>query len=92
MRHLHPRRIAGRRVQVEPHLVARLDRNLDVGEPAQPQLGPLQVGQNAQWPAQGGLGSAYRLKRRGVVVMRAVAEIEAEHINPGLGQSLDHGR
>ena len=89
MRHLHPRLVARLGVQVEPHGVARLDIDLDIAEPAQPQLGSLQVSQHAQRPLQRHLGPAYGLQRRRMVVMRTVAEVQAKDIHPGLGQGLD---
>ncbi|MNQ92975.1 hypothetical protein D3C85_1084190 [compost metagenome] len=89
MRHLHPRLVAEFRVQVEAHLVARLDRDLDISEPTQPQLGPLQVSQDAQRALQRHLGAAHGLEVGGVVFVRAVAEVQAEDVHPGLGQRLD---
>ncbi|MNI48583.1 hypothetical protein D3C73_1031520 [compost metagenome] len=89
MRHLHPRLVAERRVQVEAHLVARLHLDLDVGEAAQPQLGPLQVGQDSQRPLQRHLGAAHGLEGGGVIVVRAVAEVQAKDVHPRLGQRLD---
>ena len=89
VRHLHPRLVARLRVQIEAHPVARLDGDLDIGEPAQPQLRPLQVGQNAQRAFQRDLGAAHGLEGGGVVLVRAMAEVQAEDVHPGLGQRLD---
>jgi hypothetical protein len=72
--------------------VARLDGDLAVRELAQTQLGALQVGQNAQRPLQRHLGAAHGLQRGGVVLVAAVAEVQAEHVRPGLGQRLDRAR
>ena len=90
MRHLHPRRITRRRIEVEPHFVAGLDVDLDVRKPAQPQLGSLQVGQHAQRSLQCQLRPAHGLQRRRMILMRAMAEIQPEDIDPGLRQGLDH--
>ncbi|MNQ50433.1 hypothetical protein D3C85_643780 [compost metagenome] len=89
VRHLHPRLVARLRVQIEAHPVAGLDGDLDIGEPAQPQLRPLQVGQNAQRALQRDLGAAHSLEGGGVVLVRTMAEVQAEDVHPGLGQRLD---
>ena len=92
VRHLHPRLVAGRGIEIKPHPMSRLDRDFDVLETAQAKLGSLQVGEHAQRPLQGEFGPAHSLQRRCVVVMRSVAEVQPEDVDAGLGQGLDHAR
>ncbi len=92
MRHLHPRRVARRWIQIEAHRVAGLHVDLDLGEPAETQLGPLEVGQHAQRTFQRHFSPAHGLQVGGMVLVRAVAEVQAKDVDAGLGQGLDHAR
>ena len=55
-------------------------------ELADPQFRPLHVRENADRTAEFFLHGADHLDARGVVLVRAVGEIQAEHIGPGLEQ------
>ena len=79
---------------VSPGVVSRSRRKwhaggelrLAAGEIAEPQLRPLQIGEDADRPSGLGFDRADLLEPRAVLVVRAVAEIEAEHIDPGVEQ------
>ncbi|MNL50317.1 hypothetical protein D3C87_1733260 [compost metagenome] len=63
--------------------------HLAVGELADPQFRTLQVHQNAQRIIQLALDFTNPLVALGVVGMIAVAEIQAEDVDPGLHQLTD---
>ena len=81
--------VALRLVEVEPEVVAARQGDPAVGEAADPQLGPLQVHDRADRPAALLLDLANDREARRVVLVAAVAEVEAEHVGAGIGQLAD---
>src|SRR4029077_14175754 len=73
--------VAGLGVEVEAELVTGGDGHLAAGEIAEPQFRPLHVGEDADWPPGLGLDATDVAEQCAVVIMRAVAEIAAEHID-----------
>ena len=53
-------------------------------------LGPCRSASTPSGRLQRQFGPAHGLQRRGVILVRAVAEVQAKDIDPGLGQGLDH--
>ncbi len=87
--HAHARLVAGGLVEVDGHDVAGLHVDEAVGELAEAELGALQVGQDAERPVEHLGGGAHGGVGGGVVVVGAVAEVQAEHVRAGPGQG-DH--
>ena len=83
--------VAGQPVEVEAEALPGRQLGLAAGDLADPQLGPLQVEQHADRPVRRRLQLADDGVARLVVVVRAVAEVEPEHVGPGLEQRLDGG-
>ena len=69
--------------------MAGLDSHLAVGEFAQAQLGPLQVGQHRDGAAHQALDLAHVVDGAGVVGVGPVAEIDAEDVGAGERQLTD---
>ncbi len=80
--------VAWRHVEVEPESLALMDRDLALLEPAKAKLRALQVGEHPQRPLYLELGGADGLEAPGMVVVGAVAEIQAEHVRAGACESL----
>jgi hypothetical protein len=84
--------VAGHLVEVEAEALPGGELGLAARDLADPQLGPLQVQEHADRPA----GLLFQLaddRVAGLVVgVAAVAEVEPEHVGPGLEQRLDGGR
>ena len=76
-------------LEVEAECAPGRQLDLAAGEIAEPQLRPLHVGEDADRPAGIGFDLADRLEAGAVIVMRAVAEIEAEHVDAGVEQRAD---
>ena len=76
-------------VQVQAQGLAALQLDLALGEAADAQLRPLQVHEDAQRVVQLLLDFADPLVAQGVVGVFAVAEVEAEDVNPGFDQLAD---
>ena len=74
----------------EPNGVAALKRKLAVLERADPDFRPLQVLQDADRPAHVLLKTADGRVDSGVIVLRPVAEIQPENIDPRQEQRLEH--
>ena len=81
--------VALRLVEVEPEVVAARQGDPAVGEAADPELGPLQIHDRADRPAAVLLDLANDREARRVVLVAAVAEVEAEHVGAGIGQLAD---
>src|SRR5262249_35243791 len=89
MGHRRTAAVAGRRVEVEAEAIAGLELDRSGGEGAEPELRPLQVGEDADRPPGLLLERADRVDALPVVVVRAVAEVEPEHVDAGAEQGLD---
>jgi len=90
MRQVHPAHVARRGIEVEPERMPGLQLHPPAGEAADSQLGALYVGQDANGMRDLPLQVADDGEQLGVVVMGAVAEIEPEHVGPGLQQAQQH--
>ena len=84
-----PCRVALRLVEVNAKGGAWLERPLGVGEHAHPELRSLQIGENADGTAEILLDPADRAVPLGLLVMVAMAHVEAEHVGAGLVQGTD---
>ena len=73
-------------VEVETKAVAGRERDPALDEAPEAQLWSLQIGQNADRPARRTLDRPDRFERTAVVVVRTVAEVEPEHVDPGVEQ------
>ena len=78
--------VARGRIEVEPKRLP--DRQLDptLPEAAEPELGPLQVGDDGDRPPDGFLHGADRPVALGVLLVAAVGEVEAERVGARLVQ------
>ena len=92
MRQVDARGTAWRRVQIELESLAGLQLHAPAGEIADAQLRALHVGENADRPVEAVLELADHGEARGVILMRAVAEVEPEHVGAGLEQPRQHLR
>ncbi|OIQ62965.1 hypothetical protein GALL_554990 [mine drainage metagenome] len=90
MRQVHALYVARCGVEVEAEFLASLQVNAATAEGADPQLGALNVGQDADGAVELFLQLADHGEAGGVVLMRAVGEIQAEHIGAGLKQAGHH--
>ncbi len=88
----NPCRIARRFIEIKPEGRAIFQHNRTFGKAADPDLRPLQVGENGDGPAAFLLQLADDLIARRMVRMVAVAEIEAEYIRPRKMHGLDRFR
>ena len=84
------RGVAWRRVQVEPERLAGLQMHPPAAERADAQLGALHVGQDADRPVEFFLQLADHGEAGGVVLVRAVREVQPEHVGAGLEQPGQH--
>src|ERR1700726_2628000 len=89
MRQVDAARVAVGWTEVQPERLARLEPHRTAREAPDAQLGPLQVGQDTDRAAEFAPNPARRLATLAVLVGRAVAEIEPEHIDAGLEQRAD---
>ncbi len=89
MRQMHARGIARRRIAVEHEALAARQRDAAPGESADAQFRTLQVGQDADRPAGLCLDRAHGIAALAMVVMRAVAEVQAEDVRAGVEQGAD---
>src|SRR5947209_20318364 len=87
MRQGRAARVAGLCVEVETEMAPRRQLRFAASKIAEPQFRPLQIGEDADRPSDLGFDRADLLKSRAVLVMCAVAEIEAEHIDTCVEQS-----
>ena len=82
----HALRRTRRLVHVEAQLLASLQRHRPLGEGAQPELGALQVHQNGDGMPVLLLQRAQQVDALAMVVLRAVAEVQAKDVGAGLEQ------
>ena len=68
---------------------ARGELDWTLGKSAQAELRSLQVSKDADWPPRRTLYPPDRRKKRTVILMRAMAEIEPENIDARLEQRAD---
>ena len=83
-------RVARRRVQVQAEGLAGLQMHAPAAERADAQLRALHVGQDADRAVELFLQLADHGEAGGVVVVRAVREIQPEHVGAGLEQAGQH--
>ena len=89
MRQRHPVAVAGRGVEVEADASPFRDHERPFGHRAEPQLRPLEVGQDGDRPAGPGLDIAHDIEAFPVLLVAAVAEIETENVGARVEQGLD---
>src|SRR3546814_9774703 len=82
--------VARRLIEIEAKALACRQHRFAVLQLADAQLGPLHVGEDADRPLQLVLDRADGLIALSMVVVRAVAEVEAEHIGAGAKELADH--
>jgi hypothetical protein len=82
MRQGRARRVARRRIGVEAQPLTRLQGDSSALEPAHPELGPLEVSKGGEGATDLRLRGAHRFERARVLIMLAVAEVEAKDIHP----------
>ena len=82
--------IAGCRIIVERKRLARNQINRAVLEPPDPELGSLQVRQDADRPPEFGLDTADSLNERAHQIVIGMAHIDAEDIGACLEEPADH--
>ena len=70
-------------------MMSGLQPNSAVHELAEPQLRPLEVGKDSDWPSDQGLDLADIFDRASVVMVRAMAEVNAEYVCASQGQLTD---
>src|SRR5215471_19441522 len=92
MRQWRPALVAEPPIEIETERRAAAKLDAAAGEIAKPQFRPLHVGEDADRPSGVGLDLADRGKSGAMLVMRAMAEIAAEDIDPGVEQRADPGR
>ena len=74
----------------DAHGLAVGPHRLGLGEPAEPDLGSLQICENADGAA-GGVGRRpHSPVGRFMIGVLAVAEVQSRHVHPGLDQGCDH--
>ena len=86
---LHPRGIAGLVLQIEAEAVALFQVMRAGGELAHAQLRPLQIAENRDRAAGIGLDLADDVIARLVILMAAMAHVQAEHVGTGIEQGAD---
>ena len=74
----------------DAHRVAALPERVPGSEPAEPDLGALEIGEYAHRPARDIGGGADPVVGRLMVGVVAVTEIHAGHVHAGLDQRPDH--
>ena len=72
--------------------LARLQHRLVALEPADPQLGPLQVGDDRRRPVELGFERADRRDPPRMILMAAMAHVDPEGVGARLGERADHRR
>ena len=87
---LHALRVAGHGGQVEPEALPGLQRDAAGLEAADAQLGPLHVGEDADRAADLLLQRADGGDEGGVVLVGAVAEVQAEDVGAAPEQAAQH--
>ncbi|MOA32648.1 hypothetical protein D3C78_1538860 [compost metagenome] len=90
MRQVDAGAVARGGIAVEHEYIARAHRDLAGGEGADAQLRALQVGQDRDRAASFGLDLAHGIVARAVVFVRAVAEVQPEHVGARLEQFADY--
>ena len=90
MRQADPGRVALGRIEVEAEARALGEQHRAGGEGAAAQLRPLQVGEDADRPAELRLDLADQRVPAGDVLVGAVAHVEAEDVRAGEEQAADH--
>ena len=89
---LHPQRVAGDRAEIEAEALPGLQLHAPAGKPADPQLGALHIGENADMAVEFLFEVTDHGDASGVIVMRAMAEIQPEHVCSRLKQPRQHLR
>ena len=90
VRQRDPALVAGTAVEIEPELPPALELDLHLVETADAQLRPLQVDQTCRSAAASPPRSPRIMPEAlGVLLVAAVAEIQAEHIHAGLEQRAE---
>ncbi len=90
VRQLHPARVAGHGGEIQPERLPGLQRHPPRLEAAHAQLGPLHVGQDADRAADLFLQRADDRDAGGVILVRAMAEVQAEHVRAAAEQPAEH--
>ena len=90
MRQLNPFDAARFVRQVQAERITGFEADLGVCKATNAQLWPLQVGKDPNGTTDVLLQGPNTLQLRGVFLMGAMAEIEPEHIRPGLEQAGEH--
>ena len=90
MRQVDARGIAGLGIVVQREGLPDRQRFAAAEELADPQLGPLQVRQDADRPPDGGLYRADALDQGAHGIVVGMAHIDAEDIRAGLEEAADH--
>src|SRR5690606_5223709 len=72
--------------------LACLELDLAIGEALDPDLRPRQVGKDADLAPDAVAGLAYRLGPRDLRGRVAVREVEADHVDPGTQERVEHAR
>jgi hypothetical protein len=80
---------AGRVLQIEAELFAFAERDPTVREAPHPELGALKVHNRADGAPARGLDLTYHRKPSRVILVRPVAEVEAEDVSAGIGELAD---
>ena len=86
MRQRHALLSAGRRIHVEPELLALGELHRPLGERTQPQLWALQVHQDGDRMPVMLFHRPQQIDALPVIVLRAVAEVQAKDVRAGLEQ------
>jgi hypothetical protein len=89
VRQMHPVLVARRGLEVEAEAIATAERHPAFLEAPDPQLGPLQVSHRADGAAARGFHLAHEREAGGVLLVAAMAEVEAEDIHARLGKVRD---
>ncbi|MNS73196.1 hypothetical protein D3C72_1066290 [compost metagenome] len=89
MGQVDPALITRRGIEVQAQGLAAYQLHLAFGEFANPQFRALKVHQNAQWIIQLALDFTNPLETLGVVRVIAMAEVQAEDVDPGQHQLTD---
>src|SRR5271166_948832 len=89
MRHADPVLVTRLLIEIEAESFADTQADWPLGKGAHPELGPLQIGEHGDRPPRLALDGSDNVIAGLMVRMRAVAEVEAEHVRPDLEQSAD---
>src|SRR3546814_2781731 len=82
--------VARRLIEIEAKALACRQHRFAVLQLADAQLGPLHIGEDADRPLQLVLDRADGLLALSMIVVRAVAVVEADHIGAGAYKMADH--